>query len=184
MSLKLKIPQATKLGYIECEPNGCFDWTYPTSKLRRGRVQWGGHISPTITCHPECIYVYELKIADMSIQELQKKAKKTTKGLGLRAGKPSDKSLANKPKGKGWQFVITEDGRLAWVRLRKLTCRECFRLMNVDEDKIDRLLTAGISDSQLYKMAGNSIVVACMEGIFRNLFSAEEQEQEGQLTLF
>ena len=123
-------------------------------------------------------------IVDMSIQELQKKAKKTTKGLGLRAGKPSDKSLANKPKGKGWQFVITEDGRLAWVRLRKLTCRECFRLMNVDEDKIDRLLTAGISDSQLYRMAGNSIVVACMEGIFRNLFSTEEQEPEGQLTLF
>lgn len=120
----------------------------------------------------------------MSIQELQKKAKKTTKGLGLRAGKPSDKSLANKPKGKGWQFVITEDGRLAWVRLRKLTPRECGRLMNVDEDKLDLLLNSGISDSQLYKMFGNSIVVACMEGIFRNLFSTEEQELEGQLTLF
>lgn len=130
-------------------------------------------------------YVYEFKkIADMSIQELQKKAKKTTKGLGLRAGKPSDKSLANKPKGKGWQFVITEDGRLAWVRLRKLTCREVLRLMDVDEANIDKLLTAGISDSQIYKMAGNSIVIACMEGIFRNLFSTEEQEPEGQLTLF
>lgn len=123
-------------------------------------------------------------IIDMSIQELQQKAKKTTRGLGFRAGKPSKKSLANKPKGKGWQFVITEDGRLAWIRLRKLTCRECFRLMDVDEDKIDKLLNAGISDSQLYKMAGNSIVVACMEGIFYNLFSAEEQEPIGQLTLF
>ena len=56
--------------------------------------------------------------------------------------------------------------------------------MDVDEDKIDKLLNAGISDSQLYKMAGNSIVVACMEGIFYNLFSAEEQEPIGQLTLF
>jgi site-specific DNA-cytosine methylase len=123
-------------------------------------------------------------IVDMSIQELQKKAKKTTKGLGLRAGKPSKKSLANRPKGKGWQFVVTEDGRLAWIRLRKLTPRECLRLMDVDEANIDKMLTAGISDSQLYRMAGNSIVVACMEGIFRNLFSTEEQEQEGQLTLF
>ena len=123
-------------------------------------------------------------IVDMSIQELQQKAKKTTKGLGLRAGKPSQKSLANKPKGKGWQFVITEDGRLAWVRLRKLTPREVLRLMDVDEANIDKMLTAGISDSQLYRMAGNSIVVACMEGIFRNLFSTEEQEPEGQLTLF
>lgn len=124
-------------------------------------------------------------IVDMSIQELQKKAKKTTKGLGLRAGKPSDKSLANKPKGKGWQFVITEDGRLAWVRLRKLTCREVLRLMDVDEANIDKMLTAGISDSQIYKMAGNSIVVSCMEGIFRNLFSEEMEDPiEGQLSLF
>lgn len=84
--------------------------------------------------------------------------------------------------GKGWQFVMTEDGRLAWIRLRKLTPRECFRLMDVDEDKIDKLLNAGISDSQCYKLAGNSIVVACMEGIFLNLFS--EQETEQQLTLF
>lgn len=109
----------------------------------------------------------------MSIQELQKKAKKTTKGLG-----------ANKPKGKGWKFVITEDGRLAWVRLRKLTPREVLRLMDVDEANIDKMLSAGISNSQIYKMAGNSIVVSCMGGIFRNLFSIKEQEPEGQLTLF
>jgi DNA (cytosine-5)-methyltransferase 1 len=53
--------------------------------------------------------------------------------------------------------------------------------MDVDEENINKLLTSGISDSQLYKMAGNSIVVACMEGIFYNLFSNEEQET---LTLF
>ena len=44
----LKIPQATKKGYIECPVGGVFDWSYPTSKLRRGRVQGGGTISPTL----------------------------------------------------------------------------------------------------------------------------------------
>ena len=39
--ITLKIPQATKKGYIECPVGGCFDWSYPTSKLRRGRVQGG-----------------------------------------------------------------------------------------------------------------------------------------------
>ena len=121
-------------------------------------------------------------IIEMSIEELQKEAKKKSKALGFRSTKPSKKSLAMRPHGKGWQFVMTEDGRLAWIRLRKLTPRECFRLMDVDEDKIDKLLNAGISDSQCYKLAGNSIVVACMEGIFLNLFS--EQETEQQLTLF
>lgn len=44
--MKIKIPQATSKGYIECEENGCFDWTYPASKLRRGRVQGGGAYMP------------------------------------------------------------------------------------------------------------------------------------------
>ena len=66
-------------------------------------------------------------------------------------------------------------------RIRKLTPRECFRLMDVCETDIDKIQASGVSESQQYKMAGNSIVVACMEGIFRNLFS---NEQEEMTTLF
>ncbi len=57
--MKLKIPQATKKGYVEVDPYGAFDWTYPESLTRRGRVQGrGGQICPTIMCQNE-IYVYE-----------------------------------------------------------------------------------------------------------------------------
>jgi site-specific DNA-cytosine methylase len=55
-------------------------------------------------------------------------------------------------------------------RIRKLTPRECFRLMDVDEDVIDTIQAAGISNSQQYKLAGNSIVVACLEKIFEQMF--------------
>lgn len=55
-------------------------------------------------------------------------------------------------------------------RIRKLTCRECFRLMDVDEDVIDTIQAAEISNSQQYKLAGNSIVVACLEKIFEQMF--------------
>lgn len=41
-NVTLRIPQATRKGYIECPVWGCFDWNYPKSKLRRGRVQGGG----------------------------------------------------------------------------------------------------------------------------------------------
>lgn len=92
-----------------------------------------------------------------------------------------ERTSPTKPKGKGWQEVITEDGRRAWVRLRKLTPRECFRLQGVRESDIDKMLNAGISDSQLYKLAGNSICVDCMVALFRNLYFPQEQEQ---LTLF
>lgn len=54
-------------------------------------------------------------------------------------------------------------------RIRKLTPRECFRLMDVDENVIDTIQAAGISNSQQYKLAGNSIVVACLEKIFEQM---------------
>lgn len=68
-------------------------------------------------------------------------------------------------------------------RIRKLTPTECFRLMDVDDTYIKRLLESGISNSQLYKLAGNSIVVSCMYHIFRKLFVDTESE-DGQLTIF
>lgn len=53
-------------------------------------------------------------------------------------------------------------------RIRKLTPRECWNLMNFDSDAFDKVRPF-MSDSALYKQAGNSIVVACMEYIFKNL---------------
>lgn len=68
-------------------------------------------------------------------------------------------------------------------RIRKLTPTECFRLMDVNEDYIDKLLNSGISNSQLYKLAGNSIVVSCLYHIFRKLFIETENDNK-QLELF
>ena len=67
-------------------------------------------------------------------------------------------------------------------RIRKLTPKECFRLMGVRDSDIDKIKSAGISESQQYKMAGNSIVVDCLvNGIFKNLFIENENSE---LTLF
>lgn len=66
-------------------------------------------------------------------------------------------------------------------RIRKLTEREYFRLMDVPEEYIDRIQAAGISRSQQYKMAGNSIVVSCMYHIWRKLWI---DTQIKTLTLF
>ena len=70
-------------------------------------------------------------------------------------------------------------------RIRKLTPRECFRLMGVEDTDIDRLMSAGISNSQLYKCAGNSIVVDTLYHLFRKLFCDKESEEATyQQTLF
>lgn len=66
-------------------------------------------------------------------------------------------------------------------RIRKLTERECFRLMDVDDADIDKIQVAGIINSQQYKMAGNSIVVACLYHIFDKMFT---DKKTTELTLF
>ena len=55
------------------------------------------------------------------------------------------------------------------LRIRKLTPKECFRLMGFDDADVEILIENGISNTQLYKQAGNSIVVNVLEAIFENL---------------
>lgn len=66
-------------------------------------------------------------------------------------------------------------------RIRRLVPRECFRLMDVSDEDYNKIKNyvkghrqngkpMYISESQQYKLAGNSIVVACMEHIFEQLF--------------
>lgn len=58
-------------------------------------------------------------------------------------------------------------------RIRKLTPLECWRLMGFYDDDFAKAKSSGVSDSQLYKQAGNSIVVNALEGILRNLLLDE-----------
>lgn len=61
-------------------------------------------------------------------------------------------------------------------RIRKLTPKECFRLMGFDDASFQKCVDIGISNSQLYKQAGNSIVVNVLECVFRRLFGVNEDE--------
>ena len=54
------------------------------------------------------------------------------------------------------------------VRIRKLTPKECWRLMGFDDEDFDKAKEVN-SDTQLYKQAGNSIVVNVLEAIFREM---------------
>ena len=70
------------------------------------------------------------------------------------------------------------------VRVRKLTERECFRLMGMRDKDIDKLLQSDISRSQLYKLAGNSIVIPVLKNIFRTLFIDKNTEKGQSNALF
>lgn len=75
-----------------------------------------------------------------------------------------------------------------WFRVRKLTARECLRLMDVRESDIDKMMSLDakgkrcVSDAQLYKCAGNSICVQPMMLTLENIFFGDGEEE--QRTLF
>ena len=65
------------------------------------------------------------------------------------------------------------------MRIRKLTPKECFRLMGFEDADFEKAEALN-SNTQLYKQAGNSIVVPVVEGIIRGLLDCSALEhQEG-----
>lgn len=59
------------------------------------------------------------------------------------------------------------------VRIRKLTPRECWRLQGFPDEYFDKAVAAGVSNSQLYKQAGNAVTVNVAEAIGRRLREIE-----------
>lgn len=168
----LRIPQATKQGYIEVPPGSVFDASYPDSKTRRGRVQEGGQVSPTLMAGGEAPCYYEGVSVHPNGHALEFKGEQSIKQDAAPALRATDYKCPH---------VVWE--KEPSYRIRKLTPRECFRLMGVSETNIDKIQQSGVSQSQQYKMAGNSIVVDCLYHLFRKMLTETHCESQ-QLSLF
>lgn len=64
-------------------------------------------------------------------------------------------------------------------RIRKLTPLECWRLMGFDDEDYQKAAAVN-SNTQLYKQAGNSIVVNVLEGILKQLLVPQTPQQQAQ----
>lgn len=171
------IPQATKKGYIECEIGGVADLSYPNSKTRRGRVQDGGNICPTLTATETGVCRIE-SIEDKPKERFFRQALDTFDDSDAEYGDTIDAfnkrvnksgcspTLTTRPEGfKTAILPVTNN-----LRIRKLTPKECFRLMGFSDENFEAAHNVGISNSQLYKQAGNSIVVDVLYYIFVELY--------------
>lgn len=69
-----------------------------------------------------------------------------------------------------WVWEI--DGTKYLIRIRKLTPRECWRLMDFSDEDFEKA-QAAVSNTQLYKQAGNSIVKNVMCEVFKQLIESE-----------
>ena len=149
----VKIRQATKDGSIECEIGGCFDASYPNSKTRRGRVQDKGNTCPTLTAQNQEVVRIE-KVGQISSNGSQCGTVVSDNGISA--------NLVAGTHGYANSHIATQ------YRIRKLTPRECGRLMGVSDEDIDKMAAVN-SNTQLYKQFGNSIVVDVMCAMFKNL---------------
>lgn len=176
---KIAIRQATKKGYIECEIGGVADLSYPDSKTRRGRVQDGGNICPTLTATETGVCRIE-SIEDKPKERFFRQALDTFDDSDAEYGDTID-AFNKRVNKSGCSPTLTtrhEGFKTAILpatnnlRIRKLTPKECFRLMGFSDENFNAAYDVGISNSQLYKQAGNSIVVDVLYYIFVELYKA------------
>ena len=148
-----KTRKATKDGSIECEIGGVFDASYPNSKTRRVRVQDKGNTCPTLTAQNQEVVRIE-KVGQISSNGSQCGTVISDNGISA--------NLVAGAHGYANSHITIQ------YRIRKLTPRECGRLMGVSDEDIDKMAAVN-SNTQLYKQFGNSIVVDVMCAMFKNL---------------
>ena len=162
----VKVKSATSKGYEIAEDGDSINYSVPNSETRRGRV--GKQVAQTLDtgCNQGVVQV----IAFGRSEEEKKRRAEHFKKTGKDSGSFKDKKLIAKnqdyydtilanpnPIKEG---LITDN-----YSIRRLTPRECFRLMDFPDD----FDFSVVSDSQAYKQAGNSIVVNVLYKIIKNL---------------
>lgn len=169
----VKIRQATKGGSIECEIGGCFDASYPKSKTRRGRVQDKGNTCPTLTAQNQEVVRIEKPLLLGGVGKENEFGSQYRQGNRVYSSNACAMALNAQPVGNtGGNSYLYNVG----YRIRKLTPKECGRLMGVSDDDIDKMAAVN-SNTQLYKQFGNSIVVDVMCAMFKNLNIQQEDNK-------
>lgn len=194
----LHIKENTQKGFADAYEGDSVSLDQPNSTTRRGRV--GNQISNTLTCSCNTGVVQlgrEPKILDEQNGYIRKDGcvgTLTTDGSSPKHNNRVIVEMFNPYNNSKIDDIAptqtsqcdhTTTSSSALIkynnyRIRKLTPRECWRLMGVRDEQFDKL--HDISNSQLYKLAGNSIVVDVLMGIFKNLLLSDERTS-GQLTL-
>lgn len=150
----IAIREATKKGYAVAEPGDSVNISFPDSETRRGRV--GKQIANTLLTGEEQGIVVRTTVDGFHLARTDEK-KSSIQGTHVTypEGNSHCLSTAHKP--------MTVEG----LRIRKLTPLECWRLQGFTDEQFYKAKNDGVSNSQLYKQAGNSVTVNVIDAIVR-----------------
>ena len=145
----IKIKSATSKGYEEAKEGDSINFSVPNSETRRGRV--GKQVAQTLdTSCNQGVMIGDYR-SDEGFRWRQDGNSPAIMAM-MRDTWKENFTGQNPP-------IINKD-----YKIRRLTPRECFRLMDFPDT-----FTWPVSDSQAYKQAGNSIVVNVLYKILKNL---------------
>lgn len=176
MTETVKIKQATKDGYIDCKVGGVADLSFPDSPTRRGRVQDMGDTCPTLMAGESDICRIETysPYVNQKYKEFQDE-----NGYIPEYFNPYNKSdlkdIAPTLTAQGES--VTKSSTVlkcdSQYRIRKLTPKECWRLMDFTDEDFHKSESVN-SNTQLYKQAGNSIVKNVLVAIIGQMLPGKE----------
>lgn len=162
----IEIKNNTKQGYLEAtDGNGCY-----IQNIDKKRGTFQKEMIPTLKTSPDigvCVNI-DLKTKNKRIKTLVENTDFTDKNasfMDIYNQKVIENTCGTLKSGMDHQ-----QGNIIYdtLRIRKLTPKECWRLMGFDDEDFEKAEKVN-SNTQLYKQAGNSIVVNVLEAIFKNL---------------
>ena len=189
---KIAVREATKQGHAIAEQGDSVNYTYPTSKTRRGRV--GKQVAQTLQagevnqgvvinskicrrCNSKLKqsdledYEYVCFECDENFYEFETKDEvkaiigSTQKNAYVGNGSTSPSLTSAMGQGGGHVPMPVYSN----LRIRKLTPLECWRLQGFTDEQFYKAKDSGVSNSQLYKQAGNSVTVNVVDAIVKQL---------------
>lgn len=166
------------------EPNDAIEYTYSNARLKEidsGYIKKqnvkDNTIMSTLKTNPQqigvCVEPIKVKTANIKGYD------EASDGDAIDLQYPDSKTRRGRV-GHGVSKTLMTSDQMAVVngyRIRKLTPLECWRLMGFDDADFAKAAQVN-SNTQLYKQAGNSIVVNVLEGILKNLLKRDEAQNE------
>ena len=168
----------TKKGFQIAQPGDTIDTAYATINSRRGRV--GYEIAHTLTTSATQAYYFVDMNPNPKLTEIARCiTARQNAGIGRRQAERSGVFIEEIDENAPFAVLIVDkNGEYHIGRIRRLTPRECWRLQGFTDEQFDKALAAGISDNQLYKMAGNAVSVPVITAIGRVIKEVEERNNQ------
>ena len=157
----LLIKAKTKDGYQVAYPGDSIDTAFSGQNSRRGRV--GNQIAHTLTTSATQAYYFIDLNPDPKLTEIARCiTARHDSGISNRKAEHSGVFVESTDFTDDEKFAVAfvePNGEVHIGKIRKLTPRECWRLQGFTDDQFDKAKATGLSDSRLYKMAGNAVTV-------------------------